>query len=219
MNGRQIISLVLGTTLSGCTTEPALEKLSLQERLAALANRPEPQCKPVIATCYVVAPSPDHQEYICPTCDKKTLYINKEHAKGHSKGRLFDDGGFRGTIIDQAKGMRKIVFELQPLARQNGYELSLDESSLCARCGHGKSPCLTLVATDSHGKQTRTGNLKYDDLTYLQAFFMGADYYPRLGFMLKDNEPRNGDGTNGYPLKEKASRISELLGLQMPASS
>lgn len=219
MNGKQIISLVLGTTLSGCSAP--LKSLSLQERLEAIASRDAPKCEPRVAMCYVIAAPPDQKAYICPVCGNKTVYMTQRtYSRGH-KNRLME-GSWEEAVFN-VESMRRKMEELHLIAQRNGYALTLDESSLCARCGKDKKTDFILVAKNARGDIKRTAGVTDRDLIYLTAFFYGEDYYPPRvitpGVFSAGMSSRKGDGKDGFPLKEKTGRIAELLGLAPPSSS
>lgn len=198
MNGKQIISLVLGSTLSGCNFQEPLSNLPLQERLKALAERSSPKLESVNAMCYAQAAVPSKENYHCPECGNKTAYEVKFLSKSSNRARDMD-WSWEAPVIN-VKRMRDEVKKLAPLAQQNGYKFLLDESGLCAKCGKGKKVDLVLVAISPEGKETRTTGIDKDDFLYLTAFFEGKDYYEDI---------------ESYPLKKKVGRIAELLGLSL----
>lgn len=198
MNGKQIISLVLGTPLLGAAAQIPLSNLPLQERLKALSERDEPKIDAVIAMCYMQARLPDRHVYLCPVCGHQTVYLTVEFIqKNGGDGRVSDSWE---DSVRQVTWMRSLMKDLAVLARQGGYELRLDESGLCAECGKEKEADIVLVAVNAEGKEKRTEGFNSHDVTYLTAFFNGKDYYEYRG---------------SHTLKEKAGRIAELLGLKL----
>lgn len=150
MNGKQIVTLVIGTLAAGCASGP-LPTDSLEARLNDLKSEPQPSASGWFdfletACCYAPPISPIRYDmqastYICPQCGRKTLHRMTSSPTPHQYNSLLNAAHW--------KKCKQLVEQMQPAADNYGLHLSLDTSDLCSFCSH-KSADLPADQRDMH---------------------------------------------------------------------
>ena len=181
---KELLIAALGIGVSG--TLGAATRQEVDTLLAKIAKTPAPKNLMPGASCYKQAMPSKRAEYVCPECGKKTLYTDdeKQWTPWHLLHReLASHRRNRDTL------------------RELGWDIKLDETSLCAKCCKtGARPGDLFIEITIDAKTTRT-ELQSDDLAKLAAFAQKKLVWRGIHY----GEER--------PLKPELPRIRELLGL------
>lgn len=164
-------------------------KLEVLKKLKKLATTESPKKLSPGAKCYSMATPPMRAEYVCPTCNAKTLFANP-------KGKW---GGAPQLIISW-----ELPACRQMLKKIKGLKLTLDESAFCKKCKpNAKKNELALVVDYGDPKANhRVEGVKVNDLVLIKEFLDGK---------LKHDGGQAGE----VPLKKHMGRLEALLGVKL----
>lgn len=174
-----------GSLLAALVADAALSRPELEKKLQDLAKAPPPTKLAPGAMCYEAAASFDRIEYVCPTCQEKTLY------KAEGAWAVQES-------LQQADAYRRLAKQLQEL----GLVCKLDESAFCKKCGKGQAKKCFVLEVQCQGESAlhRTELREPGELLMLLEFLQG--------------KTKHVGATGGErPLKDFLPRIQELLGL------
>lgn len=166
------------------------EKRKLRERLITLKKSSPPKKLKMGAMCYDIAGPPQRIDYICPSCNNKTVY---------------------SLDMDKSEGLENrftvcwiVTYEL-PFCRRfitgiKGIDITLDEKEFCRTCTPDvKDPSLGIVISYGDEKHTCKG-IRDDDLKLIKEFLEGSPVHKGA----QDQET---------PLKDHLPRLQQLLGI------
>lgn len=138
-------------------TVEKMAKLTPQEvdkMLSDIERGPTPQSK-MGAMCYEMAAPPERVEYVCPTCQERTLYRNI---------------GFDNTVREIPSCRR----EFEALKKVAKVDVALDEKSFCRKCSpDAKEQKLVLTLKYADGTTRTVSPVTWQDLRILTDFFSG----------------------------------------------
>jgi len=177
-------------------------KTKLRQMLAKIETTPAPEKDMVFAMCYSVIGPPERVEYICPTCNKKTLYVfSSESWNTQEASQKFAIQNLVAYRVTEARRLIKQVQKYAPAVR-------LRENDFCDSCNpkHG-TPNFGIVIRYDDGTDVTTDNISSNDLLMLISFFSGE-------LASKDIA-----GIGTYPLLEHMPRLKQLLGEPATPSS
>jgi hypothetical protein len=169
-------------------TKSTPAKTEVLKKLKKLADTQPPKKLSPGAMCYDMAAPPMRAEYVCPTCNEKTLYINP-------KGKW---GGLPQFVSWELQACRRTIKKIK------GLKVSLDESALCKKCKpNAKKNEVTLVVDYGDPKALhKVAGITMVDLTLLSEFLDGK---------LKHDGGQGGE----VPLKKYVGRLETLLGVKL----
>ncbi len=175
-----------------------LSRDELRAKLDELAKSPPPEELAHGAMCYKIGPRPVRTEYVCPTCQSKSVYGKDSQMDMLGLFRSLWPGRIHRLI--KRVYLRKCLEE--DLKAISDLKLSVDESELCVICKPSvSSPSLTLVVEYEDGRVHRYRGLERRDLHLIQQLLVGAHKY-------------QGNRGREFPLKEQIPRLKKLLGLE-----
>ncbi|MCK4999393.1 MAG: hypothetical protein KAS23_07655 [Anaerohalosphaera sp.] len=116
------------------------------------------------AMCYSVAVDLDREEYVCPVCGEKSLYLlGIDSPDAATETKRFS--------IAEIESCRMIIDEIE------GVQIALDESQFCLKCGGGvEKPQLGIIVKDGQtGKEHRSWGVNVEDIVLIRDYLAGKE--------------------------------------------
>jgi hypothetical protein len=163
-------------------------KADMLKQLKKLANTDPPKTLQLGAMCYEMAAPPDRAEYVCPTCNEKTLHVTPRDGIG-------EIAEFLSWQLDNCRRQVKKI---------KGLNVALDESSFCKKCQPGdvKHELALIITYEESKAPHRVAPISDNDLQLLIEFTRGK--------VIHDDGPGGEE-----PLKKSMKRLEVLLGVKL----